>query len=318
MIPPTSDQPPLSGDEPIDLAVDLTLTHGKPVFLQGDAGAAPSVGGVGTLYYSIPRLQLAEGGTLSIGERHVTLTSGQFWFDHQWGTGFMPNGNPRVETIRAMAEIAPSGPGGWDWFMAQFDGDVELTLASIHTNDALEFYNNDGPEMPGSMQAPVHGKWIDTEGIAHDVTGTMTVDEWVRAERSPDPAVYPVTGVWYPNRWRFTIEGDLPEPMREFTMNPIVDGGQAGYFAPGMQYSEGAVTITAGGQVVGRGFAESVGYVTTPNAIMSVAGVPVTEENLAAMADPHVGLGHKGLALLRLLGKQGRADLKQWGPSLSS
>ena len=304
-----------SGDEPVELSVDLTLTKGKPVLLQGDGGAAPSVGGVGTLYYSIPRLWLAEGSTLTIGGREVRLMSGQFWFDHQWGTGFMPNGNPRVETIRAMAELAPSGPGGWDWFMAQFDGDVEITLASMHTNAALDHYNNDGPDMPGPMQAPVNGKWIDADGTAHEVSGTMTVDEWVRAERSPDPSLYPITNVWYPNRWTFSIDGDVPAPMREFTMNPIVDGGQAGYFAPGMQYSEGAVTVSSGGQMVGRGFAESVGYVTTPDAIMSVAGVPVTAENVAALTDSHVGVGHKVHAVLRLLGHQGRADLKQWGPS---
>ena len=85
-------------------------------------------------------------------------------------------------------------------------------------------------------------------------------------------------------------------------MHPIVEGGQAGYFAPGMQYSEGAVTIMSGGEMVGRGFAESVGYVTTPDAIMSIAGLAVDDENLAAMSDPHVGVGHKAL--------------KQWGPSL--
>ena len=51
---------------------------------------------------------------------------------------------------------------------------------------------------------------------------------------------------------------------------------------------------------------------------MSVAGLPVTEENIAALTDPHVGVGHKALALLRVLGRQGRADLKQWGPSFPS
>ena len=193
-----------SGDTPIELSVDFTLTHGKPVFLQGDDGAAPSVGGVGTLYYSIPRLQMGQG-KLSIGDREVRLESGQFWFDHQWGSGFMPNGNPRVETIRAMAELAPSGPGGWDWFMAQFDGDVEITLASIHSNAELDHYNNDGPDMPAPMQVPVNGKWMDPEGTAHEVSGTMTIDDWVRAERSPDPSIYPITRVWYPNRWNFTI-----------------------------------------------------------------------------------------------------------------
>ena len=99
-------------------------------------------------------------------------------------------------------------------------------------------------------------------------------------------------------------------------MDPIVAGGQAGYFAPGMQYSEGAVTLTSGGRFVGRGFAESVAYVTDPRPIMALAGIPATEENLAILEDAHVGIGGKAHALIRLLGRQGRADLKKWGPSL--
>lgn len=274
-----------------DIAFDLTFTEGKPPFLQGDDGAAPSIGGVGTLYYSIPRMTLATSGSwVRIGAETVQLTEGSFWFDHQWGTGFMPNGNPRQEDVRAMSDLPKPGPGGWDWFMLQFDGDLQLTLAAMHDNaHRAAFYDQVG-DKPGTMTVPASGKWIDAAGTAHQATGTMTVDDWVRAERSPDPSLYPVSHVWYPNHWVFEMTGDIPDVMRHVELTPIVDGGQAGYFAPGMQYSEGAVVLTGPTGAVGRGFAESVGYVTRRDATLALAGV-ADDDALVASLDAPIPLG---------------------------
>ena len=278
---------------PTEVAFDLTFTGGKPPFLQGDQGAAPSVGGVGTLYYSIPRLALAESGSwVRIGDETVPLTEGSFWFDHQWGTGFMPNGNPRQEDVRAMSDLPAPGPGGWDWFMMQFDGDLQLTLAAIHDNAHKGAFYDQVGDKPGVMTVPASGKWIDPAGVAHEASGTMKVTDWVRAERTPDPALYPVSHVWYPNHWVFTMTGDIPEVMRDFELTPIVEGGQAGYFAPGMQYSEGAVVVTGASGAVGRGFAESVGYVTRRDAILAIAGV-ADDEVLIASLDDRIPLGLK-------------------------
>ena len=283
-----------------DVSVDLTFDSGKPPFLQGKQGAAPSVGGVGTLYYSIPRLTLApRGSRVRIGEETVELVSGEFWFDHQWGTGFMPNGNPRQEDVRAMSDLPTPGPGGWDWFMMQFEGDVQLTLAAIHDNEhKAKFYDQTG-DKPGVMSVPVNGKWIDESGIAHEVSGKMQVTDWVRAERSPDPSTYPVSHVWYPNHWVFDMDGDAPDIMRHFELTPIVDGGQAGYFAPGMQYSEGAVVITGPSGAIGRGFAESVGYVTKRDAILAIAGV-AGDTALEKTFDAPIPIGLKLRAIAHL------------------
>lgn len=285
---------------PTDVALDLTFVEGKPPILQGDNGAAPSVGGVGTLYYSIPRLTVADTGSwVRIGNDTVHLTSGSFWFDHQWGTGFMPNGNPRQVDVRAMGDLPTPGPGGWDWFMMQFDGDLQLTLAAMHDNaHKAAFYDQTG-DMPGTMTAAATGKWIDAAGTAHEATGTMKVTDWVRAERSPDPATYPVSHVWYPNHWVFDMTGDIPEIMRHIELTPIVDGGQAGYFAPGMQYSEGAVVVTGPQGAIGRGFAESVGYVTKRDAILAIAGV-ADDAELIATLDAPIPLGLKLRAIAHL------------------
>lgn len=283
-----------------DVEFDLTFIDGKPPFLQGDNGAAPSVGGVGTLYYSIPRLTLAEHGSwVRVGTDTVQLVSGSFWFDHQWGTGFMPNGNPLQEDVRAMSDLPTPGPGGWDWFMLQFEGDLQLTLAAMHDNaHKAAFYDQTG-SMPGTMTAPVNGKWIDADGMAHQAAGEMKVTDWVRADRSPDPATYPVSHVWYPNHWVFDMTGDIPDVMRHVELTPIVDGGQAGYFAPGMQYSEGAVTLTGPQGMVGRGFAESVGYVTKNDAILAIAGVTDDTELIASLNAP-IPLGLKMRAIAHL------------------
>lgn len=284
----------------LEVSVDLTFEQGKPPFLQGKDGAAPSVGGVGTLYYSIPRMTLAAtGSSIRIGNDTVELVSGDFWFDHQWGTGFMPNGNPRQEDVRAMSDLPTPGPGGWDWFMMQFEGDQQLTLAAMHDNHhKADFYDQTG-DKPGTMMVPASGKWIDAAGTAHEASGTMRVTDWVRAERSPDPTTYPVSHAWYPNHWIFDMDGDVPAPMKSFELTPIVDGGQAGYFAPGMQYSEGAVLISDSNGPIGRGFAESVGYVTRRDAILAIAGI-ADDRVLNAALDSPIPLGLKLRAIAHL------------------
>jgi hypothetical protein len=65
-------------------------------------------------------------------------------------------------------------------------------------------------------------------------------------------------------------------------MTPIVDHGQAGFFANGAQYAEGAVYLTNDqGVQVGRGFAESVLYADTQRTVLALAGLPDSDEMAA-------------------------------------
>ena len=69
-------------------------------------------------------------------------------------------------------------------------------------------------------------------------------------------------------------------------MEPIVATGQAGFFANGAQYSEGAVYLRdANGDEIGRGFAESVFYALTVPNQLRLAGVPDSDEMLAHIED---------------------------------
>lgn len=109
----------------------------------------PCCDGVGTLYYSAPRLVLGAGSRLTIHGKEVDLEEGTFWFDHQWTTGLAPAGGTRSNVLRAVRNLSPTAPPGWDWFMAQFQDGRELGLSSIHSPEWLAAYNQTGPEPRG-------------------------------------------------------------------------------------------------------------------------------------------------------------------------
>jgi len=184
--------------------------------------------------------------------------------------------------LRAASNLAPATPGGWDWFMAQFADGRQLTFAAPHTLENRAFYNQTGPMPPGTMTATVAGKLMDRDGSVRDATGELVVDAWIKSEDSPAPDQYWPTNTWYPNRWTFSLGSDLPVEVRTFSMTPIVQTGQSGFFASGNQYSEGAVELhDADGAVVGRGFAESVAYADSTRNILALAGLPVDAEMVA-------------------------------------
>ena len=267
----------------VELGIDLTFISGNDYLMQGVDGCMPCCDGIGTLYYSVPNLQLdpAKSNITLKGEK-ITLTAGTFWFDHQWG---VLTGNSQTDSLRAASNLKPADVFGWDWFMAHFNGNRQLTVFAGHSSENSQFYGQTGPTAPGVMTVSVKGKYVDN-GKVIDVKGAMEVSEWIKAEDSPDPAQYHPTNTWYPNLWKFTFGPELPDDIRVFTMEPIVDSGQSGFFAIGTQYSEGAVYLKdPKGALVGRGFAESVQYAETTFNVMEVSGLPGTSATLAQL-DP--------------------------------
>jgi len=267
-------------DPEVELAVDLRLSSGKGVLAQGDDGAMPSVSGQGTFYYSIPNIAVdGPASTLRIGPHEVRLARGVLWFDHQWGR---LSGYADDEVLRAADNVSGPGPAGWDWFMAQLDGDRQFTMFAMHDKEhAADFYDQDGPTAPGVMERRVGAKYMSADGSTSAVWGTMHVTDWVRTEHSPDPDRYPPTHTWHPNRWEFTFD-DVPDEISTFTMEPIVAGGQSAFFAHGAQICEGAVVLLdPSGVELGRGFAESVAYADTTRNQLRLAGLPVTDDMVA-------------------------------------
>ena len=273
---------------PVGIEIDLTFSSAKQPFLQGKNGCLPCCSGIGTLYYSIPNLRLDPASSrLRVKGDEVALAGGKFWFDHQWCTGFMPSGNPRANVLRAATNLAKPLPGGWDWFMAQFDDDRELAVAAVHTNEKLAFYEQAGANPPRIMTADVIGKFVDKDNRVADVHGTLDVTEWHKSEKSPDLTYYPITGTWYPNKWQFRFGPEVPEEIRDFTMEPFVQTGQNAFFAHGPEYSEGAVYLKdERGKTIGRGFAESTAYANTIKYTLKLAGLPDTQEMLDLVRRP--------------------------------
>jgi len=268
------------GEKPVEIEVDLQLSSNKELLLQGNKGCLPCCCSIGTLYYSATNLSLEPGSILKIDGKKIQLCEGKFWHDHQWGNALEPLGNPRCETMRAANNLTkPSHSRGWDWFMAQFEGDREITMYAPHTDANLKFYHQTGVQPPNTMDVAVAGQFIDKDHTIIDVKGRLMVDEWVKSKKSSDPHQYLITNTWYPNKWEFQFEDMVPEDIRNFVMTPIVEGGQTGYNASGAQYSEGGVYIkNLDGDLIGKGFAESVYYADSLPNMFSLAGISDTPE----------------------------------------
>jgi predicted secreted hydrolase len=265
-------------DEDLEIEVDLELTSNKEFLLQGNRGCLPCCCGIGTLYYSATNLSLEPGSLLMLDGEEIMLNQGQFWFDHQWGNALEPTGNSRCKVVRAAGTLnKPTQSRGWDWFMAQFVGDREMTMYAPHTDKNLDFYGQTGEEQPGPMEVAVKGQYIDSENKVTDMKGTLTIDKWVKSVKSSNPELYLITNTWYPDRWEFRFENMVPEDVRHFTLNSIVESGQTGYNASGCQYSEGGVIIRdPDDKFLGKGFAESVYYADSLPNVLHLAGIPDT------------------------------------------
>ena len=267
--------------EEVEIEIGITIGQNKPPVLNGNNGASPSIGGVGTLYYSITNMPLiADDSYLIIDGEKIDLVEGKFWFDHQWANGLMPSGNPRDLLVRVVNCISEPAPPGWDWFMVQFDDDTEMGLAAVHSTDNLSFYYQTGEEPPATMTANVEGKYVEKDGTAIDIKGKLIVSEWIQANSSPDPDKFWITNTWYPNSWEFIYQDkNVPEDKSHFFMKPIVDNGQYAFFASGNQYSEGGTYIfNEKNEMIGKGFAESVAYADTTKNMINLAGMPYNDE----------------------------------------
>ena len=266
----------------VELGIDLRFSSGKEPLRQGANGLMPSIDGIGSLYYSIPNLVLDAGSTLTLDGRTVQLARGQFWFDHQWG---YLTGAPRSSVMRAATYSKDPEPSGWDWFMAQFIGDRQLTMFCPHASSRREFYEQTGPTPPGEMSVQVRGTYMAEDAATHMATGTLQVTDWVQATSSMNPQRYLVTDTWYPNRWEFSFDDSVPADIRNFTMTPIVAEAQSGFFANGAQYAEGAVVLTdPQGTDIGRGFAESVSFADTRRTVQRLAGLGESEADIEAFS----------------------------------
>lgn len=203
--------------------LDLTLRPSKPPVVHGENGISRK--GAGTEEYSryVSITRLAASGELFRDGRSEQL-SGSAWFDHEWGTGALPE-----------------DAAGWDWFALQLDDGSDLMLYRIR--------GRDGRATPFSS-----GTFVTPDGKPgaitwRDVRLTST-GEW----RSPK------TRARYPSGWRLEIASLDLQGMIE----PLLpDQELITERSTGVNYWEGACRVSAtlrGRAVAGRAYAELTGY----------------------------------------------------------
>jgi CrtC N-terminal lipocalin domain len=260
---------------PTQMKVDVVVSSGSKPLLEGNLGCLPCCGGIGTLYYSIPRMTVDPSrSSIAINGKKIKLKSGTFWLDHQWGT----TGDPKQEVVRAAINLAPGGPGGWDFFPMNFTGNRAMVVYFLHTAAFTQFYGvTDDQPKPGTMTVPIKGQYVDANDNATQISGSLSVTDWVSATTTPDPARYPVTHVWHPNKWVFTFADPtaVPTDLQNLTMTPITTQPSTLFFSGGVQYQEAPSNVTNGDNVVvGTGYGESTGY----------AGIAAVKANSFALA----------------------------------
>jgi predicted secreted hydrolase len=151
-----------------EVAIDLTVSPGKPVVLQGDHGLSrkgPEPGNA-SLYYSFTRMPAR--GTVRLDGEGLEV-SGEAWMDREWSTSALGEG---VE--------------GWDWFAVQLDDGRELMVYLLRRRD-------------GTVDPLSAGTLVAADGTARRLEAghvrVETLGHWTS----------PHSGVRYPARWRLSV-----------------------------------------------------------------------------------------------------------------
>jgi predicted secreted hydrolase len=206
-----------------DLALQLTVSSGKPPVVHGTNGISRKgpVTGQASHYYSFTRL--ATTGTLTVGNESFEVT-GTSWMDHEFGSADLDK------------DLV-----GWDWFCLQLDDQRELMLYRLRRAD-------------GSADPASSGTLIDRDGRGHHL---------LLSDFTLEPTSYwtsPASKARYPQRWRLAIPSqqlslEIVPRMAEQELSPKR--------STQITYWEGAVETagTAQGKPIhGQGYMELTGY----------------------------------------------------------
>lgn len=177
-----------------------------------------------TYYYSYPRMQAEGDLTLDGAEIH---TSGDVWFDHQWGDFFVVG-----------------KPAGWQWFALHLGNGDSLMVSEVRG------VGGDVVAVDATLTNSDAGQRIleaEIDGISLETT-----DHWTSPE----------TGGVYPAGWRLQIESIgldvvLSPSVADQEVPAIPYGNNAA------AYWEGRVDVldSSSSEVIGVAFAELSGYV---------------------------------------------------------
>ncbi len=191
------------------LAAPILNGHDGLSVKSGEAGAA-------SYYYSIPSVEVK--GQLRRDDVTIPV-KGTAWLDREWGSGSLGGDE-----------------AGWDWFALQLDDGSALMFYALRSRD-------------GSREKHSAGTWVDTSGVAHELSSTEVQIDTSGHWNSP-------RGGRYPARWRVKV----PSVGLDVEVKPVLANQELGTYP---RYWEGAVDASgmrSGSAVQGRGYVELVGY----------------------------------------------------------
>lgn len=151
--------------ESASFGMDLVVSEGKPIVLQGEQGLSRKGEQQASYYYSMTRLHAS--GTLRVGERILNV-HGHAWLDREWST-----------SVLSQDQV------GWDWFALQLDQGVDVMIGQLRRQD-------------GTRDPYDSGVRVDADGtyrVLQATDFTLTPLKYWRDDR----------GVRWPIRWRLTL-----------------------------------------------------------------------------------------------------------------
>ena len=151
--------------ESTSFGIDLVMSEGRPIVLQGDQGLSRKGPQQASYYYSMTRLPTT--GTLRLGERHINV-HGHTWLDREWSTGVLSHSQV-----------------GWDWFALQMDQGDDVMVVQLRRQDhTRDPYDN--------------GVWVDPDGTYRVLQAEDFILTPLRYWRDEH-------GVRWPIRWQLTL-----------------------------------------------------------------------------------------------------------------
>ncbi len=149
------------------MVLDLVLSAGKPMVLQGDRGYSRKGADAGDAshYYSFTRMPTA--GTVTVNGETFRVR-GDSWLDREWSTS-----------------VLSRSQRGWDWFALQLDDGRDLMLFELRSDDPATAVRD------GTLVAPDGS----TERLEFPQGALQVTDEWES----------PIDGTRYPSAWTLSL-----------------------------------------------------------------------------------------------------------------
>lgn len=154
-------------------AIDLQITPGKPLVLQGEQGYDRKGSAAGNASYYLSFTRMYTKGILRINDKPIEV-SGLSWMDHEWSTSALD-----------------ADQEGWDWFSIQLSNGYDLMCYQLRLKD-------------GSVSQFKTASLISPEGDKTTFESQEVILKVLDSWKSPHSRSL------YPSKWKIDIpEADL-------------------------------------------------------------------------------------------------------------